>query len=178
MLSWPLLDQLREFADLSAGLVSGPVYASAEDRRISVEAAQRMRKRRSAAGGAPIPSRKPPSLARKLAGLIARLRGLRGQGKKWRAPGSRLRGPSSELRAQGSQPGHKAKSFASASLRAWGAELLALRSEHGAAIARFRALRSRLRARRLASSGLTASLQTRGIGRWKAPTAIVATRGA
>jgi hypothetical protein len=165
MLPWPLLDQLRGFADLSGGLVSGLVYASAEDRCIGVEAAQRLRKPHSPAAGAPIPSRKPRSLARKLAGLIARPRGLRWQGKRRRAPGSRLRGPSSELRAQGSQSGHKAKSLAGASLRASVAELLALRSERGAAIARFRALRSRLRARRLASWGLTASLQMRDAGR-------------
>jgi hypothetical protein len=130
MLPWPLLDQLRGFADLSVGLVSGLVYASAEDRCIGVEAAQRLRKPRSPAAGAPTPSRKVPDLARKLAGLIARLRGLRLHGKKRRAPGSRLRGPSSELRAQGSQPGRKAKAQAfeprgralGLAVRAWGCD--------------------------------------------------------
>lgn len=66
-------------ADLSVRLVSGLAYASAEDLCIGVEAAKRMRKRRSPAGEAPIPSRKPPSLAHKLAGPVARLRGLRWQ---------------------------------------------------------------------------------------------------
>lgn len=66
MLSWPLLDQLRGFADLSAGLVPGLVYASAEHRRTGAETAERLRKPRSAARGAPIASHEPRAQARRL----------------------------------------------------------------------------------------------------------------